>query len=56
MKRVHKILWLIVIIIAIGIVAVATRTPHEASSAGPAAAPVAGDSPGQVADTTATTP
>ena len=56
MKRVHKILWLIVIIIAIGIVAVATRTPHETSSAGPAAAPSAGQSPGQATDTTAAAP
>ena len=56
MKRVHKILWLIVIIIAIGIVAVATRTPHETSSSGPSAVPSAGQSPGPSADTTVAAP
>jgi hypothetical protein len=56
MKRMHKVLWLIVIIIAIGIVAVATRTPHETSSADRAVAPPAGQSPGQAADTTAAVP
>ena len=56
MKRVHKILWLIAIIIAIGIVAVATRTPHEAPSAGASAAPAADQSPGEATDTTAAAP
>lgn len=37
MKRVHKVLWLIIIIIAIGVVAVATRTPHRKGAAARAA-------------------
>jgi hypothetical protein len=53
MKRVHKILWLIIIIIAIGIVAVATRTPHNERAA--AGAPRA-DRAGEAADTGAATP
>lgn len=56
MKRVHKILWLILIIIVIGVVAVATRTPHGPQTADAAASPPAGQSSGQAADTATTTP
>ena len=47
MSRVHKILWLILIIIAIGIVAVATRTPHRRSerTTEPAVQPGPSDQP-----------
>jgi len=56
MKRVHKILWLILVIIVIGVVAVATRTPHRAQTAEAAASPPAGQSSGQAAYTATTTP